>query len=132
MSDQPTCGKGLADRSALPAKLAELISAMVEVLETHQQAIEATDEKGKLELYVYVTLAQEFRRIGAHLQSAAAHMSEYRDLPMARHNPAKMADPKVVDAFTKFVKLEDELLALLRKETEKDRALLSTMTGRAA
>jgi hypothetical protein len=132
MSEQQTCGKGLADRSALPAKLAELIAALIENLEVHQQAIEATDENGKLELYAYVTLGQEFRRIATQLQSTATHMAGSRDLLMAKHNPVKMADPKVVDAFTKFVRLEDELIALLRRAIENDRALLSRMTGRAA
>ena len=51
---------------------------------------------------------------------------------MARHDPAKMASPKVVNAFTNFVSLEDDLLALLRQSIERDRALLATMTGRAA
>jgi len=132
MSEQHTCGKGLADRSALPAKLAELIAAMVENLEAHQQAIDVTDEHGKMELYAYVTSAQEFRRIATHLQSTANNMAGYRDLPMARHNPGKMADPKIVDAFAKFVRLEEDLLALLRRATEQDRALLSAMTGQAA
>jgi hypothetical protein len=131
MSEQ-TCGKGLADRSELPAKLAELIAALVENLELHQQAIDATDENGKLELYTYVTLAQEFRRIATQLQSTATHMAGSRDLPTAKHKPAKTADPKVVDAFTKFVRLEDQLIALLHLAIENDRALLSTMTGRAA
>ena len=122
MSEQQTCGKGLADRSALPAKLAELIAAMVENLEAHQQAIEVTDENDKLELYTYVTLAQEFRRIGAQLQSTAEHMARSRNLAMAKHNPVKMADPKIVDAFTKFVRLEEDLLALLRRATEEELA----------
>jgi len=132
MSEQQACGKGLADRSELPAKLAELIAVLVENLELHQQAIDATDENGKLELYTYVTLAQEFRRIAAQLQSTATHLAGSRDLPTAKHNPVKIADPKIVDAFTKFVRLEGELIALLRRAIENDRALLSTMTGRAA
>jgi len=35
-------------------------------------------------------------------------------------------------AFTKFVGLEDDLLALLRQSIERDRTILATMTGRAA
>jgi hypothetical protein len=59
-------------------------------------------------------------------------MAGYRGLPMARHDPAKMAAPNVVDAFTNFVSLENDLLALLRQSIERDRTLLATMTGRAA
>ena len=114
MNEQQTCGKGLADRSALPAKIGELVAAMVENLEAHQETLEVTDENGKLELHAYVKLAQEFRCTVTQLQAAIAHMAAYRDLPMAKHDPAKMAGPRVVAAFTKFVRLEDDLLALLR------------------
>jgi hypothetical protein len=59
-------------------------------------------------------------------------MAGYRDLPTARHDPPKMAAPKVVAGFANFVRLENELLALLRQSIERDRTLLATMTGRAA
>jgi hypothetical protein len=51
---------------------------------------------------------------------------------MARHNPAKMAVPKVIDALTNFVRLESDLLTLLCQSVKRDRALLAMMTGRAA
>jgi hypothetical protein len=116
----------------LPAKFGELIAAMIENLEAHQETLEVTDENGKPELHAYVKLSQEFRCIATQLQATAADMAGYRDLPMARHDPAKMSSPKVVDAFTKFVRLENDLLALLRQSIERDRTLLATMTGRAA
>ena len=40
MNEQQTCGKGLADRSAFPAKLGELIVAMIENLEAHQETLD--------------------------------------------------------------------------------------------
>jgi hypothetical protein len=79
-----------------------------------------------------VKLAQEFRCTVTQLQAAVAHMAAYRDLPMAKHDPAKMAGPTVIAAFTKFVRLEDDLLELLRQSIERDRTLLGMMTGRAA
>ena len=51
---------------------------------------------------------------------------------MARCDPAKMSAPRVVDAFTKFVGLENDLLALLGQSIERDQTILATMTGRAA
>jgi hypothetical protein len=38
MEDQRTCGKGLAEHSALPAKLGELTAAMAENLEIHMRS----------------------------------------------------------------------------------------------
>jgi hypothetical protein len=51
MTEQQTCGKGLADRSVLPAKISELMAAMVENLEAHQETLDVTDENGKRELH---------------------------------------------------------------------------------
>ncbi len=51
---------------------------------------------------------------------------------MARCDPAKMSAPRVVDAFTKFVSLENDLLALLGQSIERAQTILATMTGRAA
>jgi len=39
---------------------------------------------------------------------------------------------RVVDAFTKFVSLENALLALLGQSIERAQTILATMTGRAA
>ena len=93
MNEKQTCGKVLADRSVLPAKIGQLIAAMVENLEAHQETLDGTDENGKLELHAYVKLAHEFRCVATQVQATAADMAGYRDLPMARHDPAKMASP---------------------------------------
>jgi hypothetical protein len=44
MKEQQTCGKGLAENSALPAKLGELTDAFAEILEAHREALDPTDE----------------------------------------------------------------------------------------
>ena len=128
-SDQPTCGKGLAEHAALPAKLGALITAMVDTLEAHQEAIDPTDDAGRRELHAYVTLAHEFRFIATALETTAARMVSYRDLPMARHDPEKMASPRLVASFTRFVTLEKEILALLGQAVERDAPMLDAMKG---
>jgi hypothetical protein len=127
MDEQPTCGKGLAEHSALPAKLAELTAAMAGNLEVHLGSLDATDENARNELHAYVKLAHEFRCIATELQTTAAHMAGYRDLPMGRHDQQAMASPKVLDAFSEFVRLEEELLTLLRQAIERDQKMLAAM-----
>jgi hypothetical protein len=105
MDDQPTCGKGLAEHSALPAKVAELEDALAENLETHQKTI------------------------AAQLRETARHMAGYRDLPMGRHDERAFADPTLFEAFERFVKVEEELLALLQAAVERDRQLLAAFGG---
>ena len=88
MNERQTCGKGLADRSAFPAKLGGLIVAMIENLEAHQETLDVKDEHGRWELRAHVKLAQEFRCLATHLQATAA---------MARRDPAKMSAPRMVE-----------------------------------
>jgi hypothetical protein len=38
----------------------------------------------------------------------------------------------MIDAFARFVGLENDLLAVLRPSVERDRTFLAAMTGRAA
>ena len=43
--DQPTCGQGLSENSVLPAKLAHVIAALADVLQTHMEALDPSDSK---------------------------------------------------------------------------------------
>ena len=58
-------------------------------------------------------------------------MAGYRDLPVARHDPTVMRSAELAESFEKFVKVEHELLTLLRGRVEQDRAMLLEM-GRQA
>jgi hypothetical protein len=130
MSDSSqTCGKGLAERSALPAKMAELITAVAATLEVHRKALDLADEKSRPENDAYTSLATRYAEIARSLQEVAAEMAGYRDLPMGRHDPKAMKGRDAVEAFDRFVRCESELLALLRERLEKDRAMLPTMGG---
>ena len=86
MEEPRTCGKGLAERSALPARLGALAAAMADVLETHQQTLDLTDDNATLERTAYQLLANDYRTLASRLRETAALMAGYRDLPMARHH----------------------------------------------
>ena len=123
-SDQPTCGKGLAENSILPAKLSELMTAMVENLEAHMKALDLTDQNSRAEYEAYESLAKEHKQLAVQLQSVADQMAGYRVLPMGRHDEAAMAHPRIRDAFEKLVQYKRELLALLKQTEERDDHLL--------
>ena len=129
MDDQATCGKGLAEHSALPAKLADLEDALAENLERHQKTLDLSDEDARHELDAYVKLAREHRSIAAQLRETARHMADYRDLPMGRHDERALADPKLLEAFATFVKVEEEFLAQLEEAVERDRQMLAAFSG---
>jgi hypothetical protein len=127
MDEQPTCGKGLAHHSVLPAKLGALTEAMADVLEAHRAALDLTDADAKREYDAYTELADSHRIIAAHLEATARRMAGYRDLPMGRHDMAVMTSPKPAEAFSRLVAIEEELFSLLRGRLDEDRAMLSEM-----
>jgi len=131
METQPTCGKGLAEHSLLPAKLGEWTAAMAENLERHTEALDLSDESSRRERDAYLDLAKGYQQIATRLQTTARQMAGYRDLPMGRHDPKAMTSPQLRDAFEQFVRLEQELLVLLQKRVEQEVQMLVGTGGRS-
>ena len=129
MEEAPTCGKGLAEHSALPVKVADLIAALAENLKVHMKALDLTDASSRTEFDAYERLATEYEAIAARLDAAAQQMAGYRDLSMGRHDPAMMSSEPVRHAFEKYVAREQELLTLLQDSTERDRSMLRGMSA---
>ena len=127
MDDQPTCGKGLAASSMLPAALGAVAASLSEVLVAHQASLDVTDADAKREHDAYQDIADAHRLIAAQLDAAAKRMAAYQDLPMGPHDVKVIAGPRAVNAFVHFVQREEELLALLQRRLEEDRAMLAEM-----
>jgi hypothetical protein len=127
--DEPTCGKGLAMNSWLPAKLSDVAAAMAELLERHITALDPKDENARKEYDAYSSLVTEYREIAVRLDETAKHMAGYRDLSAAHHDPKAMADPRNLQAFENLVARKQELLDLLQKTGEEDRNMLAEMRG---
>jgi len=122
---RPTCGKGLAANSVLPARLADLMSARAEVLERHLRALDLTDPASRIESDAYAQLVRVHRDVARALEGLAQQMAGYRDLPMGRHDLKVMADPEgQLEAFQRFVGVERELLGLLQAKLDQDQTLL--------
>ncbi len=124
MNEPQTCGKGLADRSAFPARVGALTAAMVDVLETHQQTLDFTDDNARTELTAYQQLANDYRRLTSQLRATADRMLGYRELPMARHHAQAMLSPEIRGTLANLVERERELAALLKTWVEEDEAML--------
>lgn len=125
--EPPTCGKGLAENSALPALMGKLLAAMVENLEAHMKALDLTDQNSRQEYEAYESLVKSYRQIAVQLQSTAREMAGYRDLPMGSHDEQAMTHPRMREAFEKFVGHKRELLGLLQQTAERDDTLLEAM-----
>ena len=129
MDEQQTCGRGVAEHSVLPARLAEVIEAMADNLRVHLQALELDDEPAREEHAVYLRLAEEQRQAAGRLRAIAGEMAAARDLPMGRHDTQTLTSPEVADAFRHFVKAKQVLLATLQGMAEQDQRMLAAMDG---
>jgi hypothetical protein len=105
--DKPyTCGMGLAERSALPARLSALTEAMAAVLEGHQQTLDMSDDNARAEHAAYQLLASDYRNLASQLRTTAERMVGYRDLPMARHHAHALLAPEIREAVVTLVERE--------------------------
>lgn len=129
MTDQPTCGQGLARHAALTASLGELIASTARVLEVHMRALDLTDHASKREHDAYRELASAHRRIAIELADTAHRMEGYRTLPMGRHAMVQMMAPAPRHAFAGFVNHEQALASLLEDRLAEDRAMLEAMSS---
>ena len=132
MTDEPTCGKGLAEHSALPRLMGELTAATAAVLEQHTRALDLADSIARQERDAYAALVSEFRDVSRRLTAVAKRMAGYRDLPMGRHDMRTMMDRDNVAAFQRYVRVEEELLGLLRSRLDVDHGMLAAMESRRA
>jgi flagellar biosynthesis chaperone FliJ len=122
-----TCGEGLAENAAVPARLGELTASVADVLEVHMEALDLNDPNAREEHAVYGKLVQEHREAAGRLRALADEMAGYRDLPMARHDQTRIASPQVVEAFERFMTVQQQVLALLKERVEQDRRMLAEM-----
>jgi hypothetical protein len=127
VEEQPTCEKGLAAHALLPQKLGELTNAVAEVLALHMEVLDLTDEKSRIEHAAYSELAARHQSIASEPSATAMQMADCRDLPMGSHDEGALADPRHLITFERFVRLEQELAALLQDRLIADRQMLSEM-----
>ena len=126
VDDAPTCGIGVAQHSAIPAKVGVMFEGLAETLELHRKMLVTSDPNSRKEDEVYRELAASFRDIAERVQSAARRMAAQRDLPMGAHDESAWGADHL-RAFEKFVVAQGRLLALLRVDAVQDEALLRSM-----
>jgi hypothetical protein len=127
MEAPSTCGEGMASRSILSVKIAELLASQARVLEAHMRALDPTDGNGRKELDAYAKLVTGFRDTADRLSAIADQMAGDRDLPMAAHNEQVLVDETAHNAFEKFVRLEQEVSNLLQEHLREDQTMLREM-----
>jgi uncharacterized protein YndB with AHSA1/START domain len=126
VDEAPTCGIGIAQHAAIPAKIAVLFEGLAETLELHRRMLTLEDENAREEDRVYRDLAASWEQIATLVANAASQMAAQRELPMGAHDETAWGGEHV-SAFEKFVNAESRLLALLRIAVGRDEAMLASV-----
>ena len=126
--DKPaTCGKGLAENSAISARMSEVIAAVAANLEAHMPVLDLDDPAARTEHEVYATLARRHREVAASLHALSGEMAGQSDLPAAPHDDAETVRPEILAAFEQLVRAEDALLDLLKETGARNTGVLQQM-----
>lgn len=123
---EPSCGRGVAQHSTVPAKIADLFAALAETLAAHRAMLVLSDPASKREDEVYGELAQIFEELASLTEKVAKDMARQRELPMGEHDMNAWGEPQV-RAFERFVTAQSRLLVLLRVAAERDEEVLRSM-----
>ena len=125
MSEQPTCGQGLAAHSTLHYKLADLLGAVGKNLELHLTSLDPEDESSRPEIDAYTSLVKQHRDLAARLRATADEMASYRDIPMAKHDMDVLSGQEVIDAFRELIAEQEQVGEMLQEWSERDREMLA-------
>ena len=107
--------------------MAEFLKALSDTLAFHRKALDLRNTNSRREDDAYASLAGAFAELAARLSSTAREMAGYRDLSMGAHLEHVLNDPKLVDEFARFVRIEEELLKTLTNDAKRDREMLDSM-----
>jgi hypothetical protein len=127
MDEPQTCGKGLAERSELPANLAAFIDALAGLLEQHQKSVTSDDASSAREREAYRSLAAKYRDIARDLDATAKEMAGYRAMPMAPHDVMVLISAANISAFEKVVVAERAIAGALSTMLIRDEEILRSM-----
>jgi uncharacterized protein YndB with AHSA1/START domain len=129
VDEAPTCGIGVAQHAAIPAKIAAMFQYLAQTLELHRRMLVRDDANARREDEVYGALASSWREIADAVGKAANEMAAQRELPMGAHDETAWGDEHL-NAYEKFVKAQSQVLARLRVAAERDETMLASMKSR--
>lgn len=131
MSDEATCGTGMAAQSVLPRRLAALADATANVLTGHLRSLDPAEPDAAAEREAWQAIADDHREIANRLRAVADRMAATRDLPLADHDMAVLADERSTAEFEAYVDAHRELLTLLQEAADVNEEMLAAIRDEA-
>jgi len=125
MTDDWTCGKGLAANAALPEAIGAFFDALAMVLDLHTRSLDLSESSGRAEYDAYEGLVARQRVIASSLAKLGREMAGHVDLPMAEHDMEVLSAPESMAAFRALVDAERALLERLTVTVEEHELMLA-------
>jgi hypothetical protein len=127
VTEESTCGQGLAQTALLPQLVGDLMNAVADNLIAHLPMLVAGDENSQHERRVYEHLAGRHRDAAAMLQAISTEMATHRDMPIGQHDYEAMSQGDVVDALESMIGAEAQLVDRLEQHLAEHRAMVDAM-----
>jgi hypothetical protein len=127
MASATTCGQGLAEFADVPVAIAELGTALSDMLEHHATALDTEDEQARPEQDAYFDLTHRYRAIADQLFGVGQALLSYRRIPECRHKSDVLVSQTALDRFQAFVDAERKLMDVLLTRLQEDEAMLREM-----
>jgi hypothetical protein len=114
MTEESTCGQGLAQTALVPQLIGDLMNAVADNLIAHLPMLVADDETSQHERRVYEHLAGRHRDAAAMLQAIATEMATHRDMRMGQHDFEAMSRGDLVAALESMISSDSRTYAVQR------------------
>ena len=127
MTEEPTCGQGLAEHAVLPQLIAAVMDAVADNLIAHLPMLVASDEDTQRERRIYEQLSRRHREAAAMLRAIAMEMAERRDMRMGQHDLEAMSRDEVRNALEEMIGAEGQLLTWLEQQMAEHQAMVDAL-----
>ena len=124
-----TCGQVMAAKAAMPAKLAEMLTAINDNTAMHAKWAGTKDKAAKGEHDAMMKVVKDHKAMIAAANKTSKDMAAMKDMPPCKHD-MKTMDPKMMDGMTKALALQKEFAAMLIKDAEMSEKMMADMQAK--
>jgi hypothetical protein len=127
MTEESTCGQGLAQTALVPQLIGDLMNAVADNLSAHLPMLVAGDEASQHERRVFELLAGSYRDAAGMLHTIATEMATHQDMRMGQHDFEAMSPGDVMEALESLISAEAQLVEQLEQHLAEHRAMVDAM-----
>ena len=120
-----SCGQMMEAKSALPAKMSEMLTSVADGLEMHAKWASST-KPGKAEHDTLMKLSKDHRQMAASMKKTSEEMVKAKTLASVQHDMTKM-DPKMGEVMGKQIALEREMASMMMKDADESEKMMQAM-----